>query len=235
MAARTTRMKPRRTPLTRERVIHAALHQADTGGLATLTMRILADGLGVAPMALYRHVANKEDLVDGMVDAVFAEIDLPAGGADWKRSMRGRAASLRAVLARHRWAIGLMESRIHPGPANLRHHDAMIGSLRQAGFSMAMTAHAYALLDSYIYGFASTQLNLPFDASDDVGGMAQQMLQGVAEDYPNLTAFAVEHVMKPGYDFAREFAYGLELILEGLERLRADGAPAQATRARPSA
>ena len=145
-------------------------------------------------------------------------ICLPAG-ADWKTAMRQRAISLRDVLSRHRWAIGLMESRRNPGPANLRHHDAVIGSLRAAGFDMAMAAHAYSLLDSYIYGFALTKMNLPFDASEEVAEVAQGMLQPFpVNEYPNLVAFITEHAMKPGYDFGDEFEYGLDLILDGLER-----------------
>ena len=133
--------------------------------------------------------------------------------------MRERAISVREVLSRHRWAVGLMESRTNPGPANLRHHDAVIGSLRAAGFDMAMAAHAYSLLDSYIYGFAQTQMNLPFDDTADIAEMAQEMLQPFPLNaYPNLAAFITEHAMQPGYDYGDEFEYGLDLILDGLER-----------------
>ena len=135
--------------------------------------------------------------------------------------MRRRAISLRDVLARHRWAIGLMESRRHPGPANLRHHDAVIGSLRAAGFSVEMAAHAYSLLDSYIYGFALTKMNLPFETSEQVAEVAQSMLLPFpVNEYPNLVAFLAEHVMKPGYDYGDEFEYGLDLILDCLEVAR---------------
>jgi AcrR family transcriptional regulator len=217
------RTKPRakpRTALSRERVLRAALAQADESGLESLTIRRLAEVLGAAPMALYRHVANKDELVDGLVDIVFAEIDLPATGADWKTAMRKRAISLRDVLSRHRWAIGLMESRRSPGPANLRHHDAVIGSLRQAGFSVAMAAHAYSVLDGYIYGFALTKMNLPFETSEDIAEVGQGMLRPFpVSEYPNLVEFLNEHVMKPGYDYGDEFEYGLDLILEGLERI----------------
>ena len=207
-----------RIPLWRARVLAAAIAHADEGGLEALTMRKLAEELGVAPMALYRHVANKDDLVDGMVDVVFSEIDLPGPGAEWRTAMRQRAISVRDALLRHRWAIGLMESRSNPGPANLRHHDAVIGSLRVSGFDMAMAAHAYSLLDSYIYGFALTKMNLPFDTSDDVAGVAQSMLEPFpVNEYPNLVAFITEHAMKPGYDYGDEFEYGLDLILDGLE------------------
>jgi AcrR family transcriptional regulator len=213
-----SRTEPR-TRLTRERVLRVALAHADAGGLEALTMRKLAEELGVAPMALYRHVANRDDLVDGMVDIVFGEIDLPSAGDDWRAAMRQRAISVRDVLSCHRWAIGLMESRANPGPANLRHHDAVIGSLRAAGFDMAMVAHAYSVLDSYIYGFALTKMNLPFESGDDVAEIAQTMLEPFpVDEYPNLVAFITEHAMKPGYDYGDEFEYGLDAILDGLER-----------------
>jgi AcrR family transcriptional regulator len=169
-------------------------------------------------MALYRHVANKDDLVDAMVDVVFGEIGVPAPGTDWKAAMRGRAIAVRDALMRHRWATGILESRMNPGPANLQHHDAVIGSLRAAGFDIGMAAHAYSLLDSYIYGFAATQLNLPF-TPDDVGEKAESMLQPFAAGaYSHLTEMLTDHIMRPGYDYADEFEYGLDIILEGLER-----------------
>ena len=217
----STQAKPapeRRVPLTRDRVMRAAIALADAGGFETLTMRTLGQELGVGPMALYRHVANKDDIVDGIVDIVFGEISVPSQDADWRTAMRERAISLRAALARHRWATGLMESRLNPGPANLRHHDAVIGNLRAAGFDMAMAAHAYSLLDSYIYGFAQTQMNLPFESTSDIAEVAQTMLQPFPLNaYPNLAAFITEHAMQPGYDYADEFEYGLDVILDGLE------------------
>jgi AcrR family transcriptional regulator len=210
--------------LSRERVLQAAVAHADAGGLEALTMRTLAQLLEVAPMALYRHVANKEDLIDAMVDVVFSEIGVPAGGGDWKTAMRRRAISVRDALSRHPWAIGLMESRRTPGPANLRHHDAVIGRLRATGFDVEGAAHVYSLLDSYIYGFALTKMNLPFETSEDVGEVAESMLQPYpANEYPNLVEFLSEHVMKPGYDYGDEFEYGLDVILDGLERARATG------------
>jgi AcrR family transcriptional regulator len=184
-------------------------------------MRQLAEMLGVAPMALYRHVANKDDLIDAMIDVVFSEIGLPSGGADWKTAMRRRAIALQEVLARHRWAVGLMESRRRPGPANLRHHDAVIGKLRAAGFDIVMAAHAYSLLDSYIYGFALTKMSLPFDTTAEAAGVAQAMLEPFpVHHYPNLVEILTEHVMKPGYEYGDEFEYGLDLILDGLEQAR---------------
>ena len=137
--------------------------------------------------------------------------------------MRERAISVRDALVRHRWAIGLMESRRAPGPANLRHHDAVIGSLRAGGFDIEMAAHAYSLLDSYIYGFALTKMNLPFQSSEEVGDVAEAMLEPFpAGEYPHLLEFLTDHVMQPGYDYGDEFEYGLDLILDGLERMRDD-------------
>ena len=210
--------EPRRR-LSRERVLQAAIAHADAEGLEALTMRTLAEMLEVAPMALYRHVANKEDLIDAMVDVVFSEIGVPSGGGDWKTAMRQRAISVRDALSRHRWAIGLMESRRNPGPANLRHHDAVIGRLRAAGFSIQMAAHAYSLLDGYIYGFALTKMNLPFESTAEVADVAKTMLQPFpVNEYPNLVEFITEHAMQPGYDYGDEFEYGLDLILDGLDR-----------------
>jgi hypothetical protein len=160
-------------------------------------------------------------MLDGMVDVVFGEIELPPSDTDWRLAMRRRAISARAVLSRHTWAIGLMESRMKPGPANLRHHDSVIGCLRDAGFSIEMAIHAYSALDSYIYGFALQEKSLPFDTPDQVGEVADVILdQFPAEEYPHLAETAVEHITKSGYDYADEFEFGLELILDGLERLR---------------
>jgi len=221
MATRLTSAPGSRQRLNRERVLRTATSRADAGGLEALTMRTLADELEVAPMALYRHIANKDDLVDAMIDVVFGEIALPAGGTDWKTAMRQRAISVHEALARHPWAIGLMESRRSPGPANLRHRDAVIGKLRAAGFSIQMSAHAYSVLDSYIYGFALTKMNLPFQTTTQVAEVAETMLQPFpVNEYPNLVEFITEHAMKPDYDYADEFEYGLDLVLDGLDRVR---------------
>ena len=221
MTARTTKRAQRREPLTRERVWQAALKLADQGGIDSLSMRKLGQELGVGAMALYYHFANKEEVLDGAIDLVFSEIDLPATGAHWRNSMRQRAISARQVLSRHRWAIGLMESRAKPGLANLGHHDAVIGSLRAAGFDIAMAAHAYSLLDSYIYGFALTKMSLPFDTSEEVAQVAQNMIQlSLLNEYPHLLEMLTEHVAKGGYDYDDEFEYGLDVLLDGLERMR---------------
>lgn len=215
------RSKEKRLPLWRERVLAAAMALADEGGLETFTMRKLARALGVAPMSLYRHVANKDDLVDGIVDLVYDEIELPSPRADWRSVMRQRALSVRAALTRHPWSIGLMETRRNPGPATLAHHDSVFGSLRQAGFSVTLAAHAYSLMDSYIHGFALQQKNPPFDIASEPPARARAFLERYpTNEYPHLAELAVEHIMKPGYDYEAEFAYGLDLILDALEKVR---------------
>jgi len=208
-----------RIPLSRDRVLRAAAAFADENGIETLSMRKLAQAVGVEAMSLYNHVANKEDLLDGMIDLVFGEIELPSMEEGWKKAMRQRAISVRTVLARHRWAIGLMESRTSPGPATLRHHDGVLGCLREAGFSLELAAHAYAALDSYIYGFALQERGLPFDTPQETAALAQVMLARFpADQYPHLAEFTFEHVMQPGYDYGDEYEFGLDLILDGLER-----------------
>ncbi|MGH3875563.1 MAG: TetR/AcrR family transcriptional regulator [Actinophytocola sp.] len=209
----------RRGRLNRDRVLRAAVALADASGIESLTMRKLGVELGVEAMSLYRHVANKGDLVDGMIDIVFGEIDLPADGTAWRPAMRARAISARAAMSRHRWAVGRMESRTTPGAATLRHHDAVLGILRAAGFSVPLAAHAYSVLDSYIYGFAIQEPSLPFEAGDDMAKVTQAIMARFASgEYPHLTEIAVEHVLQPGYDYGDEFEYGLDLILDGLER-----------------
>ena len=221
MAIRTKRSVERRRPLSRERVLRVAFERTDKDGIDSLSMRKLAQELGVEAMSLYRHVRNKGEIVDGMIDLVFGEIGLPPRGGDWKTAMRQRAISAREVLARHPWAIGLMESRSTPGPATLQHHDAVIGCLRAAGFSIAMAAHAYSVLDSYIYGFALQQASLPFKTSNEAVEVADSIRrQFPADAYPHLTELTVQHVLQPGYDYADEFEFGLDLILDGLERVR---------------
>ncbi|RZU53770.1 TetR family transcriptional regulator [Krasilnikovia cinnamomea] len=219
MAERTSRPRAARTPLTRDAVLRAAVGLADSGGLAALTMRKLGEAVGVEAMSLYTHVAGKEDLLDGMIDVVFSELDLPDAGGDWRGAMRQRAISIRRALTRHRWAIGLMESRTNPGPATLRHHDAVLGCLRAGGFTVSLAGHAYSLLDSYIYGFALQERGLPFDTPEQTAELAQVMLaQFPADRYPHLAEFTRERVLRPGYDYGEEFTYGLDLILDGLER-----------------
>jgi AcrR family transcriptional regulator len=213
---------PRRGRLNRERVLRTAVALAHTG-FEALTMRTLAQELGVVPMALYKHVANKEELLDGMVDIVFAEVELPPNGSGWKAAMRQRAISMRQALTRHRWAVGLMESRMQPGPASLRHHNAVMACLREAGFSFKTAVHAYSAMDSYIYGFALQEKTSPFETPDESAQVAetQQAMQppSFADEYPYLAEVVIE-LGKSGYDYAIEFEVGLDLLLDGIEKLR---------------
>jgi AcrR family transcriptional regulator len=208
-----------RVPLSRERVLRAAVSVADGGGIAALTIRSLAQELGVQPMSVYHHVANKDEILDGIVDIVFGEIELPTPGRDWREEMRRRAGSARRVLRSHTWALPLLESRTSPGPANLRHHDTTIATLRAAGFSRELTAHAYALLDAYVYGFAVQEASLPFEGPDSVAEVAEPIMALMSSgEYPHLVDMATDHYLLPGYDFGNEFEFGLELVLDGLQR-----------------
>jgi AcrR family transcriptional regulator len=210
-----------RAGLNRDRVLRTAIDRADREGIAGLSMRKLGEELGVEAMSLYNHVRNKDDLLDDMTDAVFAEIELPTADGDWTTALRRRAVSVRAALTRHPWATSLMQSRTHPGPATLRHHDAVIGTLRQAGFSIPLTAHAFSVMDGYVYGFALQEASLPFDSPEQAAEVGQMMAARLTSaDYPHLAEFTVEHVLQPGYDYGAEFEFGLDLILEGLERAR---------------
>ena len=216
----TKRRLATRKQLSSARVPQAAVALADEAGLDAFSMRGLAQELGVVPMALYKHVANKEELLDGMVDIVFSEIELPSGDLDWRSAMRRRAISTREALKRHSWAIGMMESR-HPGPANLRNHNAVMGCLRKAGFPFEMAIHAYSVQDAYIYGFALQEKDLGFETPHSAGEAAQRRAEtiGALDSYPNLVEIATK-LPESGYDNAVEFAWGLDLILDGLDRLR---------------
>lgn len=208
----------KRQPLTRDRLLTAAIAVADEGGIAALTIRSVAAALDVKPMSLYHHVANKDAIIDGIIDVVFSEIDLPRSDLDWRSALRQRAHSARAVLRRHPWATPFMESRSHPGPATLRHHDAVLGTLRRSGFPVELAGHAYSLMDCYIYGFALEEAALPFTPTNLDDAMAGFLGQFSATEYPHLVEFAMQRVLQPGYDYANEFDYGLELILDGLEQ-----------------
>ena len=178
-------------------------------------------------MSLYHYVANKSEILDGVVDVVIAEIDLPSAGGDWHAELRRRALSARRVLRLHSWSIGLLESRTVPGPATLRHHDAVLGTLRVAGFPVALTAHAYALLDSYIYGFAVRRQRSPSTVPTrrpPLDGFSSTSRPAPTPTLPRLTT---EHVLQPGYEFGDEFDFGLEIVLDALARMIPDGgAPA---------
>lgn len=209
---------PRRQPLTSSRVLAGAIELADRIGIEPFTIRKLAAHLEVKPMTIYHHVASKDAIIDGMVDIVFGEIDLPPTDGDWKPAIRHRSISARAVLNRHPWATPLMESRTSPGPATLQHHDAVLGCFRRAGFSLALTAHAYAVVDSFVYGFALQEASLPFGGSEEIGDLAASIIEPLPTDaYPYLAEFTGEHVLQPGYDFGASFEIGLDLLLDGLE------------------
>ena len=213
--------KSRRSPLSPERVLQAAIALADAKGTEHVTMRKVGAKLRVEAMSLYRHVANKEELLGGMVDAVFAEVTVPTDAPDWRSAMRERAHSLRAALKRHPWATPLLDSRAQPGPRTLAHHDAVLACLRAAGFSWSLTGQAFSSLDSYIYGFALQEEALPTAPDVDDVELAEQMLSALPEDrYPALAAFVREHVIPHGFDRDEAFEGGLELLLDGLERRR---------------
>jgi AcrR family transcriptional regulator len=217
---------PRRTPLSRERVLRAAIALADERGAQELTMRKLAKELGVEAMSLYNHVANKDDLLDGMIDIVFGEIEPPLAGGDWKAELRKRAVSTRAALNRHRWAIGEMEGRSSHGPNTLRVHDAVLGCLRAAGFSIEMTVHGMSVQDAYIYGFALQQSDMSSETPDDFAAEAQRQMRDYAAalaDYPHLVEVVGGYVATAGYDYETEFLYGLDVILDRLEQLLGEG------------
>jgi len=212
-----------RARLNKERVLQAAVALAVRDGIESLTMRKLADELGAGAMSLYHYVPNKEQLLDEMVDIVFGEIELPSTDDDWKTAMRKRAISTREALGRHRWAIGLMEGRTTHGPANLSLHNAVLGCLRAAGFSLEMTVRAYSVQDAYIYGFALQERDMSPESADDFAAEAQRQMreyQAVLAEYPHLVEVVGGYVAESGYDYAAEFVFGLDLILDGLDRLR---------------
>ncbi|WP_219536147.1 TetR/AcrR family transcriptional regulator [Nonomuraea guangzhouensis] len=209
-------------PLSRGLVLEAAIRVADRGGVEAITMRRVAQELGVEAMSLYHHVPNKDAILDGVVDMVFAAIKLPGAECDdWRDAIRTRAFSARMVLSQHSWALGLMDSRRNPGPATLRHHDAVLGVLREAGFTLPMAAHAVSLIDSYVSGFVLQEANLPVTTPDDVEEVAGGILRHLpAEELPYLTEMIRDHALRPGYDYTSEFSYGLDLILDALEARR---------------
>lgn len=209
----------RRPTLSRERVLEAAVELADEIGIESLTIRKLAERLDVGAMTIYHHVPSKDEIVDGMVEVVFSEIEKPPTDVDWKTAIRSRCISARRVLKLHPWAAPLMESRTAPGPANLSHHDAVLGCLRNGGLSLQMAAHAYAILDSFIYGYAFEEATLPAQGGEGFAEIAEQIAAHFpADQYPHLAELTFEHVLKPGYDFGDSFEFGLDLIIDGLDR-----------------
>jgi AcrR family transcriptional regulator len=215
-----------RTHLSKDLVIRTAVALADREGLESLSMRKLADELGAGAMSLYHYVANREQLGDEMIEVVFGEIEPPSLDVDWKTALRRRAVSTREALNRHRWAVGLMEGRAKQGPASVRLHDAVLGCLREAGFSIELTIQAYSVQDAYIYGFALQEKALPFESAEESAVVAEEQnwqIEQLAAQFPYLAEVVAGHVAKVGYDFTEAFEYGLDLILDGLARRR-DGA-----------
>jgi AcrR family transcriptional regulator len=211
-----------RTPLSRERVLHAAVALADEAGLEALSMRRLAKELGVEAMSLYNHVANKDEILDGIVDVVVGEIDLPSDRVDWKTAIRRSAISTRDVLLRHRWASKLWMSRQSGGRARLRHGDWILRTLREAGFPRDLIYHAFHVLEAHVLGYTGMQLNFPY-RGEELAGMAETFLRQLpADEYPDLVEHVTQH-LEPHHGGEGGFELGLDLILDGLERLRDQG------------
>ena len=214
-----------RLPLNRHRILAAAAEIADERGVGAVTMREVASRLRVEAMSLYNHVSNKEDILDGMVDLVVEQFDLPEDIGDWREAMRRRAASAHQVFGRHPWAPMLLDSRESSGPSRLRYFDWVLGTLMKAGFSVDGAARAFSLLDSYVYGFGIEQFNLSAVSDAPQEEKAEALLALIpAEQYPYLHRMA-SHAMQVGYDAEADFDFGLEIILEGLERVLAESRP----------
>ena len=208
-----------RLPLNRNQVLAAAAEIADERGIGAVTMREVASRLGVEAMSLYNHVANKDDILDGMVDLVIEQVELPSDVIGWREAMRRRAVSAHEVFGRHPWVPQLLDSRETSGPSRMLYLDWVLGTLMEAGFSLDGAARAFSLLDSYIYGFGIQQFNMSADGDASPEEMAEAILASIpAEKYPYLHRMA-SHAMESGYDAEADFGFGLELILDGLERI----------------
>lgn len=238
--------RPRRPALSADRIVEAAVRVADRGGIGQVSMRNVGRELGVEAMSLYHHLDGKEALLDGLADWFFTRIELPDPTEPWRTAMADRAGSARRALSAHPWALGLVESRRTPGPALLRHHEAVLACLRHNGFPVALASSAFSAIDAYVYGFVLTELNLPFDAAgdradtdadDDAGGIAafaEEMHRFLpAEEFPHLVEMLAEQVIGHDYVYADEFAFGLDLVLDGLERHLTGTASASAPDAAP--
>jgi hypothetical protein len=218
MKKKTPNQRPK---LSRGIILQTAVTIADQEGIHALTMRKLAQELKVEAMSIYHHIANKNTLQDGMINQVFSEIELPSPTDNWKKALRNRAISAHQTLLKHPWAIGLMESGTTPGAATMQHHNAVLGCLRENGFSLVATAHAYSVLDCYIYGFVLTQINLPFKNAEDAKDVAATMMaQMPTNEFPYLQEITIQHALQPGYEYVQEYYIGLDLILDAIEKLR---------------
>lgn len=210
-----------RSPVSRERALQVALEVADADGIEGVTMRRLGRELGVEAASLYHHVPGKEQILDGLVDLVAAEIQLPEPSTDWREAISHRAHQTRAVLLRHPWAVSLMASRTTPGPATLGLLEVGIRCFREGGFSVASAAHAISTVDSYVHGFVLQEVNLPFRGESELAAMTSAIMESFpASAFPYLFELTVEHVLQPGYDYAKEFDSGLTLVLNGVADLR---------------
>jgi len=222
MAKQTKPRPERRLPLSRERVLRAAIKLADKGGIEALSMRKLARELGVEAMSLYNHVANKDEILDGIIEVVASEVDLPPAGADWKTAIRQSAISTRDVFLRHPWACSLSMSRQGGGSARLQRGDWMLRTLREAGLSKDLTYHAFHIVESHILGFTLQQLNFPYQEEELAGVAATFIEQLPADEYPDFVEHVMQH-LEPSHGDEGGFEFGLDLILDGLERLRDTG------------
>lgn len=203
--------------LTTAKIVNQAIALADISGIESVTMRSLAKALSVTPMSLYRYVTNRDNLLDKMIDIVFGEIQLPTIGNNWRTEMHKRAVSTRTVLLTHKWALGLLDSGLQPGMATQKHHNAVIGTLREGGFSIASTTQAMTILDAYIYGFILQELSLPLGDSgnfDEVGESVVEMLDST--EFPYLGELATAHLAQADFNFGDLFEIGLGIVLSGL-------------------
>jgi AcrR family transcriptional regulator len=218
MTPHTDPSREPRAPLSRDRVLHAAIRLADEGGIESLTMRKLGRALGVEAMSLYKHVANKDDVLDGIVDLVEGEIELPSSAQGWAAAIRTCAISAHEVLRRHPWAPSLIMTRFRP--ARLRYMDWLLGQLRGAGFPPQLTYHAYHALDSHILGFTLWEAGHSVDTEDLADAVATFLQELPADHYPHFAEHVRQHLTEPGLDDVGGFQFQLDLILDGLLRLQ---------------
>ncbi|WP_433528134.1 TetR/AcrR family transcriptional regulator [Micromonospora sp. CA-263727] len=209
----------RRPALSHDRIIEAAVRVADRGGISQVSMRNVGKELGVEAMSLYHHLAGKDALLDGLANWIFTQIELPDPQRPWRPAMAERAESSRRALSRHPWALGLVESRRSPLPALLRHHETVLACLRRNGFPVTLASHAFSAIDAYVYGFVLTELNLPFEADGGADGFVDEIRHALpADEYPHLVEMITNQVVGRNYSYGDEFGFGLDLILDSLER-----------------